>query len=90
MVLLTFVENAFKYGISNHEPASITIALLIDENHIIFTCRNKLFEVPRNVVSTGVGLANVRQRLAHLYPNRHSLDINQEGGFFTVQLSLMA
>lgn len=88
MVLMTFVENVFKYGISNHEAATIMIKLTAEVNSITFFTRNKLFEVPRNVVRTGVGLANIRQRLAHLYPDRHSLNIQTDDGFFTVQLNL--
>ncbi|QCR22517.1 sensor histidine kinase [Pontibacter sp. SGAir0037] len=88
MVLMTFVENVFKYGVSNHEPASIIIRLVSEANTIFFYCRNKLFEVPRHVVSTGIGIANTKQRLQHLYPDRHLLSIKQEDGFFTVELTI--
>ncbi|MGV3538267.1 MAG: sensor histidine kinase [Rufibacter sp.] len=88
MVLMTFVENAFKYGVSNHEPATISIALAAEEQTVSFVCINTLFETPRNVVSTGIGLVNIRQRLAHLYRGKHSLEITQDNGFFTVHLTL--
>ena len=88
LILMTFVENVFKYGISNHEPAAITIKLSVEEDWINFYCVNKLFENKRKVERTGIGIANTRQRLQHLYPDKHSLKIDTSNGFYTVQLSL--
>lgn len=88
MILMTFVENAFKYGISNHEPATITIKLVVRENNIEFFSRNKLFKTARHTVSTGVGLTNTRQRLDYMYPNKHLLKIDQDNGFFSIHLTL--
>jgi two-component system LytT family sensor kinase len=88
LILMTFVENVFKYGISNHEPASITIKLTVEENGINFFCLNKMFDTKRNVERTGIGIANTRQRLQHLYPEKHVLKINEGDGFYTVQLNL--
>jgi LytS/YehU family sensor histidine kinase len=90
LILMTFTENVFKYGISSHEASDITIKLSTDEHHITFFCQNKLFEVKRNAERTGIGIANARQRLEHLYSNKHFLDINSENGHFTVQLTLQA
>jgi len=88
LILMTFVENVFKYGISNHESAAITIKLSVDRDQIHFYCLNKLFETKRNVERTGIGISNTRQRLQHLYPNKHSLKIDTNNGFYTVQLIL--
>lgn len=88
MMLMTFVENVFKYGISNHEPAPITVKLLVDGNSLTFCTQDRLFEVPRHVVRTGVGLDNTQQRLAHLYPDRHRLTVRQDDELFTFQLTL--
>jgi len=88
LILMTFIENVFKYGISNHAPSAITIKLSADEHNITFFCQNKLFESPRNPERTGIGIANTRERLKHLYPNKHFLDIKSENGLFTVQLTL--
>jgi LytS/YehU family sensor histidine kinase len=90
LILMTFVENVFKYGISSHEPSDITIKLSTDEHNISFFCQNKLFDTKRNDDSTGIGIPNAQQRLKHLYPNRHFLDINTDKGLFTVQLTLQA
>jgi two-component system, LytTR family, sensor kinase len=90
LILMTFIENVFKYGISNHEPSAISIKISADEHNITFFCQNKLFETKRNTERTGIGIANTRQRLQHLYPYKHFLSINTENGLFTVQLTLQA
>jgi len=88
-VLMTFIENVFKYGISNHEPSTITIKVFAEEKNITFFCQNKLFSTERKVERTGIGIANTRQRLEHLYPNRHLLNITTNDGLYTVQLTLL-
>jgi LytS/YehU family sensor histidine kinase len=90
LLLMTFVENVFKYGISSHEPSDIVIKLSADEHNITFFCQNKLFETKRNMERTGIGIPNARKRLLHLYPNKHFLDIDEGNGMFTVQLTLQA
>lgn len=86
-VLMTFVENAFKYGISNHQASSIDISLEAIERKIIFRCSNALF--PRKEVErTGIGITNTRQRLEHLFPGKHTLNISTENNQFTVVLEL--
>jgi two-component system LytT family sensor kinase len=88
LILMTFIENVFKYGISNHEASDITIKLAAEEHTITFFCENKLFDTRRNTESTGIGIANTKQRLVHLYPDKHFLNINKENGLYTVQLTL--
>jgi two-component system, LytTR family, sensor kinase len=90
LILMTFVENVFKYGISSHEPSDIIIKLSADEQTITFFCQNKLFETKQNVERTGIGIPNARKRLLHLYLNKHFLDIDTGNGLFTVQLTLQA
>lgn len=88
LLLMTFVENVFKYGISNHEASAITIRVTAGQQSVTFFCQNKLFDTRRNTERTGIGIANAQQRLQHLYPNRHILDIRAADGLFTVQLTL--
>jgi two-component system LytT family sensor kinase len=90
LVLITFVENVFKYGISNHENATITIHLVADERSITFYCHNKIFKSASTPQRTGIGIANAKKRLNHLYPNKHLLNITNENGFFSVELILLA
>ena len=90
LLLITFVENVFKYGISNHENATITIQLVADERSITFYCHNKIFKPAGTPQRTGIGIANAKKRLEHLYPNKHLLNITNENGFFSVELILLA
>lgn len=87
LVLMTFVENAFKYGISNHQASSIVIDLQVSPGKINFKCSNALF--PRKQTDReGIGIANTRKRLEHLYPNRHTLNITTDEQLYTVDLIL--
>ena len=90
LLLITFVENVFKYGISNHEQTTITIQLTADERSITFYCHNKIFTPAGSQQRTGIGIANAQKRLDHLYPNKHLLNITNENGFFSVELILLA
>jgi hypothetical protein len=90
LILMTFVENVFKYGISSHEESAIEIRIAAEEHNIRFYSRNRLFEKTIMHERKGIGIANTRQRLQHLYPNKHFLDIQAENGFYTVHLGLQA
>lgn len=87
LILMTFVENAFKYGVSSHQSSSILIDLQATGNQLVFSCSNALF--PRKQTErTGVGIANTRQRLEHLYPNKYDLNISTDNNLYTVTLIL--
>lgn len=90
LILMTFIENVFKYGISNREPSVIDIQLTGGDNAIRFFCQNKLYETRRQTESqgTGIGIANTKQRLEHLYSGKYELSINEENNKYTVQLVL--
>lgn len=87
LILMPFIENIFKYGISNREKSEITIHLFIEEKKIRLFCRNKIFTSAKDE-RTGIGIENTRQRLEHLYPQQHSLKISTDNGLYTVDLSL--
>ncbi len=88
LILMNFIENVFKYGISNHEPSAIDIKLSVQNDNIRFFCRNRLFETKKPSARAGIGVQNTRQRLQRLYPDRHFLNITTGDGFYTVQLTL--
>ncbi|HEV7347630.1 sensor histidine kinase [Telluribacter sp.] len=91
MLLIPFVENAFKHGISLREPSHIVISLEVQEKTLYFDVHNSRhlksgIDPERN--SNGIGLANVRQRLQLLYPQRHELMIRETGKEFFVHLKI--
>lgn len=88
LVLLPFLENAFKYGVSNQEASEINVVLTCTDNSILFTCSNKIFRTHQELNGTGIGIANTRQRLDHLYGDRYSLRIHTFNNIYTTTLSL--
>ncbi|MNI37993.1 hypothetical protein D3C73_921150 [compost metagenome] len=86
LIFMTFIENAFKYGVTKKEKTIISINLSIGADKIDFSCRNKIYAHKSNLERSGIGIANTRQRLTHLYPQQHSLDIKNTGEMFTVNL----
>jgi two-component system LytT family sensor kinase len=88
LVLLPFLENAFKYGVSNHEPSEINIQLETSEHHIHFYCSNKLFRMAPDTSRTGIGITNTRQRLDYLYPDKYELRISNDNGAYAITLQL--
>jgi two-component system LytT family sensor kinase len=90
LILMTFIENVFKYGVSSHDPSGIDIRLAVTNAAIGFFCQNKLYETKRQAESTGmgIGIANTTQRLDHLYAGKYELKIDTENGKYTVQLVL--
>lgn len=86
MMLITFVENAFKYGISSNESCFIHIRLNQQGDTFRFEVDNSVFE--RNAEnSKRMGIENCRKRLSLLYPDRHRLDVGcRENNIFHVRL----
>lgn len=88
LVLMTFVENVFKYGVNNRELAFLNISILITEKQICLYTQNRDFQKGREDNRKGLGIANTRQRLELLYPGRHILSIDQNNNLFTLNLVL--
>lgn len=91
MLLIPFVENAFKHGISLREPSHINITLEMKEKTLFFDVYNskhiRLANDPERDKS-GIGLNNVRQRLQLLYPKKHELVVRETAKDFFVHLTI--
>lgn len=90
MLLIPFVENSFKHGVSLEPDAAIEIELSASKGMLQLLVRNKYNgddNEPKDK-SSGIGLTNVARRLNLLYKNHHSLLINKKDGWFTVSLQL--
>ncbi len=89
MLMLTFVENAFKYGVSASKDCRIGIYLSVKEGILRFCTSNRIMkhadEFRENVP---VGIENCRSRLESLFPERHTLDIGEKDGIYKVDLTL--
>ena len=88
MLLLPFVENAFKYGTSSTTPSHILIKLHIQNENLCFTVENSIAHQPPGTSSTGIGLDNVKNRLRLLYPQRHAFSQEKQDDIFRINLEL--
>ncbi|MBL7699880.1 MAG: histidine kinase [Chitinophagaceae bacterium] len=86
MILMTYIENAFKFGVSNREPSAIKIGISTENGMIEFYCENKVF-AKGGSERNGIGLLNARHRLEHLYPHKFDLQIT-EGDVYRVKLKI--
>ncbi|MEO7536327.1 MAG: histidine kinase [Ferruginibacter sp.] len=89
MLLIPFVENAFKHGISLKEKSWIYIKLECAETIISFEVRNSIHtRVEEDIEKdkTGIGLKNVAERLKLLYPEKHELNVSEDKNEFIVTL----
>ena len=87
VLFTTFLENAFKHGISLRQPSFISISLEVDEENIVFHCRNSKNNISQSSIEeSGVGIANARRRLELLYGNNFSLELQNETDTYSVRL----
>lgn len=86
LVLMTFIENVFKYGVSKHEKTTIDIKISVSDTDISFFCRNHIFVRREENQRGGIGIRNTQLRLNHLYPDKHLLNIWNEDKEYSVQL----
>ncbi len=92
LLLMPLVENSFKHSASpSDEPAWINIGVRLDHEQLHFSVANSKPtspSAPNPDLGTGIGLANVRQRLHLLYPGTHALDIDDAADQFVAALTL--
>lgn len=89
LVLITYIENAFKYGVNpDVDNCIIKIKLQVTETGVRLHTFNRKVQLWARADSTGIGLQNTGKRLHHLYPDKHVLDINENKETYSVTLSL--
>lgn len=89
LMLITFVENAFKHGVSYSRPSFIDIQLTVNEKELVFICHNS--KAPQSQIGSkpgGVGLKNIRQRLNLIYGKDYQLKINNNNEEYHLSLTL--
>ena len=87
LLFMSFIENAFKHGISYKRASEISISLKVENEMIHFICINtKPEKNEKQHMEGGVGLSNTRRRLELLYEDRYTLDITENDEKFTVNL----
>lgn len=93
LLIVNFIENAFKHGVKAHiQEAFITLKLRITDNSLQMELSNTVPPETDNTLAVksegGIGVENVRKRLALLYPGAHKLSITKDSTRYTVSLTL--
>ncbi len=87
LILVTFIENAFKHGVSYQHESFINVNVAVEDEMMRFSCHNSKADRP-NEEKGGVGLANVRKRLDLIYGERYRLSIKDKVDAYHVELSI--
>jgi len=88
LLLIPFIENAFKHGAISFEKTWLDINIYTDANRqVLMSCTND-FALKNKDSTGGIGIDNVRKRLALLYPDNHDLTIDPLNHTFKVALRL--
>lgn len=91
LLFLVFIENAFKHGISYRQKSYVAVSIEVFDNRVHFTCLNS--RCPEGSSSSrppGIGLQNVRKRLALIYGPKALVDITETASSYSVNLSIPA
>jgi len=88
LVLITFIENAFKYGTDYKGNTNINVVIEIINNELLLNVDNIIGHHKKDYVNSGVGLQNINNQLEFLYKNKYSLITKEENGFYKVELRL--
>lgn len=86
MLLLPFVENAFKHGAQIDGIVNVLISLKVDKNELNFTIKNSA--ISKENSKKGIGLDNIKKRLEMFYPAQHFLEVLQEEKVFIVNFKI--
>ncbi|SIS68670.1 sensor histidine kinase [Belliella pelovolcani] len=81
MLLLPFIENCFKHGVSSQKESMITIQIDISDHQLTLETSNGIFKSSENTPegnASGIGLQNTKRRLALLYDHRYNLFIDDQ------------
>lgn len=90
MLLIPFIENAFKHGLTTKKPCEIYISIQFLRNILVLHVENDVFSQisTEKREESGIGLSHTRQRLEHSYANTHTLKIENDGSKHCVELTL--
>lgn len=88
LLLISFIENAFKYGTNFKGDTLVEIDIYINENELKFTCINLVGTTKKDGKNSGIGLKNTKERLELLYPEKHKLIVEEKDNQFKIDLTL--
>ncbi|MBP1841191.1 sensor histidine kinase [Formosa algae] len=88
LLLISFIENAFKYGTDFKGNTFVCIEINVNGNDLNFKSINLIGNRKQDPENSGIGLQNTKERLQLLYPNQHKLEIEEVSNQFIVHLNL--
>ena len=88
LLLISFIENAFKHGTDFKGNTMVDIDIYIDKNEFKFNCINLIGSTKKEDNNSGIGLKNTKDRLELLYPDKYKLTVIEEGNMFKLNLTL--
>ena len=88
LLLISFIENAFKYGTDYTGKTNINIEIKVEDDILSLKASNYISLKEKNNLSSGIGIENIKNRLNILYPNSHTLNIEESDKLFKVELLL--
>lgn len=86
MLLIPFVENAFKHGSLINGYLKVDIQIILIENQLRFSIKNTVLKDDLKESKIGIGLENIKKRLNLLYKNNYQLLVENQDGWYQVQL----
>jgi len=88
LLLITFVENAFKYGTDYKGVTYVKIKITIEGNSLDFWIENRIENHIKDPENSGIGMTNMENRLNLIYPNAHKLTIIETNDKYSLHLNL--
>ncbi|WP_019976113.1 sensor histidine kinase [Empedobacter brevis] len=90
LLLINFIENAFKYGVIDQENVPIVISISIEQKTVVLRVKNTISkEIDKETVKSEIGLKNTRKRLDYMYANRYQLTMKETETEFFVELKIL-
>ena len=92
LIFITFLENAFKHGVSNNNPkAWVNVSIRLEGDECIYKVENsKVPAAPKaKEEKSGIGLKNVKRRLELSYPGKYQLRVDDQSDRYAVQMNLL-
>ena len=88
LIFATFIENAFKHGVSYEQPSFVKISIETTGEHVCFSCRNSIRPKAEEGPKGGVGMTNAQKRLQLIYGEGYTLTALPSDGEYAVELRL--
>jgi LytS/YehU family sensor histidine kinase len=89
LLLITYIENAFKYGVNpDVDDCLVEVDIRLSDTGLTMSVFNTKVPRAKNIDSTGIGIANTTERLRLLYSGRHRIEIKEDDKTYSITLIL--